>query len=364
MAPLALALEIDAAGSHPAAWRRAVTPPDQHLAPQRLRHLGEAVERAGFTMATIEDGLLPPTPPAPAGRVGGIERAAFLAEVTSELGLVPMVSTTYTEPFHVSSALAALDHISHGRAGWIVAASTDPAEARAWSRPVVGDDEGRRREAADGLHVARALWDSWEDDAVIRDVATSRYLDRDRVHYIDFEGATYSVKGPATVPRPPQGHVVVFAPAALVDPATVDVALVSGADVAAVADAARGAARAAPLRFAEVEAALDTSTMTAAARVADLERSAPWPDAGRLRHIGSADGLVRLLAELARHVDGVRLHPLVIDEDLAVLSKLVLPRLFVERTSARPIAGQWLRTTLGLARPANQYAAAAAATRG
>ena len=73
---------------------------------------------------------------------------------------------------------------------------------------------------------------------------------------------------------------------------------------------------------------------------------------------------MRLLAELAAHVDGVRLHPLVIDEDLAVLSKLVIPRLFVERISARPIAGHTLRATLGLERPANQFAAAAAVTGG
>jgi hypothetical protein len=71
-----------------------------------------------------------------------------------------------------------------------------------------------------------------------------------------------------------------------------------------------------------------------------------------------------LLAELPRHVDGVRLHPLVIDEDLAVLSKLVIPRLLVAGTCARPIAGHTLRATLGLARPTNQFAAAAAVTGG
>jgi alkanesulfonate monooxygenase SsuD/methylene tetrahydromethanopterin reductase-like flavin-dependent oxidoreductase (luciferase family) len=220
-----------------------------------------------------------------------------------------------------------------------------------------------RREAADGLHVSRALWDSWDDDAVVRDVSTSRYLDRDRVHYVDFEGATYSIKGPATVPRPPQGHVVVLASPTLVDPAAVDVALVGGHDVAAVA-AAASAATDAPRRFAEVEVALDTPDATGSARVADLERHAPWPDAGRLRHVGGGDGLVRLLTELADHVDGVRLHPLVIDEDLAVLSKLVIPRLVIGGTSTRPLPGHTLRATLGIERPANQFATATAATGG
>ena len=77
--------------------------------------------------------------------------------------------------------------------------------------PTSTDAEGLRREAADAVEVVRRLWDSWEDDAVIRHVASSRYLDRDRLHYIDFTGETYAVKGPAIVPRPPQGQVVVLA---------------------------------------------------------------------------------------------------------------------------------------------------------
>ncbi len=121
-------------------------------------------------------------------------------------------------------------------------------------------------------------------------------------------------------------------------------------------------AGAAPRRFAEVEVALDTPEDTGAARVAALAADTPWPDRGRLRYIGDAAGLVRLLAELATHVDGVRLHPLVIDEDLAVLSKLVIPTLIVERISTRPLPGQSLRTTLGLPRPENRFATATAVT--
>src|SRR5581483_2973424 len=91
--------------------------------------------------------------------------------------------------------------------------------------PPVADAAARARESRDGVEVARALWDSWDDDAVIRDVATSRYLDRERLHYIDFTGASFAVKGPAIVPRPPQGQVVVFAPAGLLPDDQVDVTL-------------------------------------------------------------------------------------------------------------------------------------------
>ncbi|MER7972375.1 hypothetical protein ABTX35_25865, partial [Streptomyces sp. NPDC096080] len=91
------------------------------------------------------------------------------------------------------------------------------------------------REIADVVDTARALWDSWEDDAIVRDVATGRFLDADRVHHIDFEGAAFSVKGPLITPRPPQGQVVVLAPDALDADARADVVLVARDTVPAVA---------------------------------------------------------------------------------------------------------------------------------
>ena len=71
------------------------------------------------------------------------------------------------------------------------------------------------REAADSIEVGRRLWDSWEDDAVIRDVPTGRYLDVDKLHYVDVETGSYSVKGPSIIPRPPQGQLPVLVPAGL-----------------------------------------------------------------------------------------------------------------------------------------------------
>jgi alkanesulfonate monooxygenase SsuD/methylene tetrahydromethanopterin reductase-like flavin-dependent oxidoreductase (luciferase family) len=351
---LALAVEIDGDGAHPAAWRRATHAPDQLLTPRHVRRVAAIVENTGFALATVDDDLLPPGDhPDPVGRIGAVERAAFIAAATSTLGIAPVVSTTYAEPFHVSSQLASLDHISVGRAGWVVAASPAPEAARAWGRPPIATEQGRRREARDSVRVTRDLWDSWADDAVIRDIATSRYLDADRLHYVDFTGETFTVKGPAIVPRPPQGQLVVFAPAGLVAADEVDVTLVGGSDVAAVRSAAADSGT--PRTFAEVEIALDTPAATAAQRIAALERHAPWPDRGRLRYTGTAAGLVTLLAELAGVVDGVRLHPLVLDEDLSVLSRLVVPALLVRRIAARPLPGATLRDTLGLPRPANRY---------
>jgi alkanesulfonate monooxygenase SsuD/methylene tetrahydromethanopterin reductase-like flavin-dependent oxidoreductase (luciferase family) len=287
-----------------------------------------------------------------------VERAAFVAGATNVLSVVPTISTTYTEPFHVSSQLASIDHISAGRTGWIATASADPDSARAWDRPPVTGEANLRQEAADSVQVVRALWDSWEDDAVIRDVATSRYLDRGRLHYIDFTGATFSVKGPAIVPRPPQGQLVVFAAPGLVPDDRVDVALLSAPTVGAIRTAATASRTA--RTFAEIEVALDTPTETAAARVTELAVHSPWPDRGRLRYVGDSAGLVVLLQELAGVVDGVRIHPLVLDEDLAVLSRLVVPALLIAGTAARPLPGVSLRATLGLPRPVSQFAEGAA----
>ncbi|MEU9860751.1 LLM class flavin-dependent oxidoreductase [Streptomyces sp. NPDC047971] len=356
---LHLALEIDGDGAHPAAWRRAAHTPGELLSPRRLARVAAVAENAGLTFVTLRDALLPPGSGAdPVGRLGAVERAAFVAASTGVLGVAPAVATTYAEPFHVSSRLASLDHVSVGRAAWLVTTEEGAAAARAWGRPRVEGAEALGREARDALRVVRDLWDSWEDDAVIRSVATSRYLDRDRLHFIDFTGETYSVKGPAIVPRPPQGRPVVIARTGLVPSELIDISLVGGATPAEVGEAAAGAGT--PLAFAEVEVALDTPREAARERVADLERHTPWdppsPDEGpRLRYTGSASGLVALLDELGRHVDGVRLHPLVLDEDLAVLSRLVLPELFARRIVARPLPGATLRAVLGLPRPASRF---------
>ncbi|MFI8519876.1 LLM class flavin-dependent oxidoreductase [Streptomyces sp. NPDC085481] len=361
---LHLAVEIDGDGAHPAAWRRAAHAPGELLTPRRVAKVAAVAENAGFTLVTLDDSVLPPDSAAaggPAGRLGAVERAAFIAASTSVIGVAPVVGTTYAEPFHVSTRIASLDHVSVGRAGWVVGVEESAGAARAWGRPRVEGEAALRREARDGLRVARDLWDSWEDDAVVRSVATSRYLDGERLHYIDFEGETYRVKGPAIVPRPPQGRPVVLAPAGLVPAELPDIALVEGDSPARLGEAA--AASGAPLAFAEIEVALDTPAESAEERIADLGRFAPWETTpGRLRYTGSAQGFAALLEELSALVDGVRLHPLVLDEDLSVLSRLVLPELLVRRVAARPLPGTTLRTTLGLPRPENRFTTAGSAT--
>ena len=148
--------------------------------------------------------------------------AARVAPLTRHVGLIPAVTVTHTEPFHVSKAIATLDYVSTGRAGVRVQVSGCNGEAAHFGRrtfPPVrlgdpGDPAAARLasdllgEAADYVEVIRRLWDSWEDDAEIRDVSAGRFVNQDKLHYIDFEGRWFSVRASIT-PRPPQGQPLV-----------------------------------------------------------------------------------------------------------------------------------------------------------
>ncbi|WP_072804252.1 LLM class flavin-dependent oxidoreductase [Rhodococcoides yunnanense] len=233
--PLHLAIALDGAGWHPAAWREPRSRPHELTSPRYWTELVTTAERALADFVTIEDSLTVPGDallPAEVRtdrvrvRLDAHLIAARVAPRTANIGLIPTITTAHTEPFHVSAAVATLDYTSRGRAGWQVKASGGAAEAGHFGRreaPVFTEDDlatlhdGRLPEyfeqlfddAADHVEVVRRLWDSWEDDAEIRDVATRRFIDRDKVHHIDFTGEHFSVRGPSITPRPPQGQPVV-----------------------------------------------------------------------------------------------------------------------------------------------------------
>ena len=367
--PFVVGLDVDGAGAHPAAVAASGLDVTALVSAARLAGAVRRAENAGVTFASFADALLPAVVGSPgSARLDAVTRAAFVSRTTTAIGLVPQASATYPEPFHVATQLASLDVAASGRAGWLAATTRTPETADAYGRAPVPDLD---REARDVVQVVRDLWDSWEDDAVIRDVATGRYVDRDRLHHVDFVGEAFSVKGPLITPRPPQGQLVVLAAAGDVAPSVrdeplVDVALVGGHDVAAARAAARGAIDHEPdgaaLAVVDLEVALDAEGRTAGARLAELDAATPtgartdW-GAGALRYAGDAAGLAGLLAELAATGDvaGVRLLPAVLDVDLPALARDVLPALRAARLTAAPRAGATLRETLGLPRPANRY---------
>jgi alkanesulfonate monooxygenase SsuD/methylene tetrahydromethanopterin reductase-like flavin-dependent oxidoreductase (luciferase family) len=230
---LHLAVALNGAGWHPAAWREPAARPGELLDASYWTDLAREAEAGALDFLTIEDSLgiqsadrfAGPDSRADQvrGRLDAVLIAARIAPLTSHIGIVPTAVTTHTEPFHLSTALATLDYVSEGRAGWRARVSSSASEARHFGRrelPALTRESQRDPaiaaqrsdifdEGADAVEAVRRLWDSWEDDAVIRDVPTGRFVDRDKLHYIDFEGQWFSVRGPSITPRPPQGQPVV-----------------------------------------------------------------------------------------------------------------------------------------------------------
>ena len=166
--------------------------------PSAAHHVAaaEAVARSGADLLIWTDSFVAPDPADPP-TLDAVAVAARVATVVGEIGLVPTVTVTHTEPFHISKAIATLDIVSLGRAGWQVDVSRTEEEARQFGRKSAAPPAMLWREAAEAVEVVARLWDSWDDDAVIRDLPTGRYVDRDRLHYIDFVGEFFSVKGPS-----------------------------------------------------------------------------------------------------------------------------------------------------------------------
>jgi len=229
---LRIGVALEGAGWHPAAWREPSARPQDLFTPQYWVDLVRTAEAGLVDFVTIEDSLalqssefLSPDDRTDEvrGRLDAVLIASRVAPVTSRIGLIPTATVTHTEPFHLSKAIATLDFTSEGRAGWQVKVSGRPDEAAHVGRRAYPEVDGPDDpafgalvtelfdEAADAVEVVRRLWDSWEDDAEIRDAATDRFLDADKVHQIDFEGRFFSVRGPSITPRSPQGQPVVAA---------------------------------------------------------------------------------------------------------------------------------------------------------
>ncbi|HEY3481558.1 MAG TPA: LLM class flavin-dependent oxidoreductase, partial [Streptomyces sp.] len=231
---LHLAVALDGAGWHPAAWREPDARPAELFGGRYWADLVTQAEDGLLDLVTIEDSFGVQSTDFSAvddrvdqvrGRLDAVLTAARVAPLTSHIGLVPTVVSTHTEPFHLSKAIATLDYAATGRAGLRIQISARANEfalvGRRTAGPIrladINTAEVQAQigehfsEAADYVEVVRRLWDSWEDDAEIRDAATGRFVDRDKLHHIDFEGDWFDVRGPSITPRPPQGQPVVAA---------------------------------------------------------------------------------------------------------------------------------------------------------
>ncbi len=201
---------------HTAAWRYPGAFPDANFNFAHYRRFVASLERGRFDAFFMADHLAVMNMP-----MAALKRSATvtsfdpltllpaLAVVTEHLGLIATASTTYNEPYHVARKFASLDHISGGRAAWNMVTSANPQEARNFGREQHLEHGQRYRRAREFFDVVTGLWDSWADDAFIRDVETGTYFDPDKMHILDHKGPHLSVRGPLNVARPIQGWPVI-----------------------------------------------------------------------------------------------------------------------------------------------------------
>lgn len=185
------------------------------------QHIAQTLEAGRFDCVFFDDRLAMPgvygNSVAEAVRYGArpikLDLTAVLGGIigaTSRIGIGATYSTTYYDPFHVARTFATLDHLSGGRAAWNVVTSVNDSEAQNFGLESHLDHDERYDRAHEFLEAVGALWDSWEDDALILDQASGEFADPAKVHEVNHDGKYFSVRGPLTVPRTPQGRPAIL----------------------------------------------------------------------------------------------------------------------------------------------------------
>lgn len=309
-----------------------------------LHRLDESVD-----IITIEDQFARPE----GDGLDAILFANWLAARTRHAGIIAGAPLNVLEPFHVSTAIATLDYVSEGRAG-LLAQSLDREQAKA-ARQATGSLNGYpttepaalARDLDEAIDVVRRLWDSWEDDAVIRDTVSQRFIDGGKLRYVDFKGSNFSVLGPSITPRPPQGQPVIAATVATAHNAALktnsDLIFLSG-DIDDIPSLLKVARAANPdLRY---FADIDIGLGAAAGKTGSDWHKIAEALAARLRDWVSAG------------LSGVRFKPLEEERDLQPLIDHLIPALRSAGIGKPPQAGS-LRERLALPIATNRYVNAA-----
>lgn len=315
-------------------FARLTTPPDGggtgRAAFIRARDWARAAQRAGIDALLLDDRQSAGPDGARAFEAGTL--AAALAVCTEGIGLVPSISTGQLAPYHVARLLATIDYLSGGRAGWEMRAPGADCEAANYHAGGAAGADRQLARAEEFARVLAGLWDSFQDDAFLRDRESGIYFLPERLHALDHQGEHFEVAGPLNIGRPPQGHPVLVK--RIADTGT---AALAGrvADVAiAPADRADG--------LAEIRRAVTESATGAGRRPEDvlvlLEQPADTP----VEHLTglAGTGLVNGFILSAPSAD-------------AVLSSAIAVRRHLSASS-----GGTLRARLGLPRPAGKQAVA------
>ncbi len=240
---------------HTGAWRYPGAIPDANFNFPVLKSLIRKLEAAKFDAFFMADHLAVLNMP-----VNALKRShtvtsfepftllSALAAVTERIGLMATASTTYDSPYHIARRFASLDHISEGRAGWNIVTTSNPDAALNFGLDEDMDHDERYRRAREFYDVVTGLWDSFADDAFVRDVASGIYLDPVRMRSLNHKGKYLSVKGPLNIARPVQGWPVIIQAGAS------EAGRQLAAETAEVVFAAGGSLQAAKAFYADVKA--------------------------------------------------------------------------------------------------------------
>jgi FMN-dependent oxidoreductase (nitrilotriacetate monooxygenase family) len=213
-----LGLSMRYHGYHLAGWRHPDVPAAGTLDYRYFLNTAALAEHAKFDMVFLADGIGIRARDEPEGslcrspqnvELEPLTLLSAIATHTSHIGLVATASTTYNEPYHIARKYASLDHISGGRAGWNVVTSWSDEEARNFGRDKHLDYDTRYERAEEFVRVVAGLWESWEDDAFVRDKSTGLYYDPAKLHVLNHKGKHFSVRGPLSSARTPQGRPII-----------------------------------------------------------------------------------------------------------------------------------------------------------
>jgi FMN-dependent oxidoreductase (nitrilotriacetate monooxygenase family) len=195
-------------GHHEASWRLPESDPHSSTSIAHYTRLAQTAERGKLDSVFFADSpsLWGSVGRRPSGSLEPTVVLAALAAATERIGLIATASTTYNEPYNLARRFASLDHLSGGRAGWNIVTTATLDAARNFNRSELPDHASRYARAEEFLQVAKKLWDSWDDAAVLGDKETGRWGDERLVRPAAHDGEHFQVAGALNVPRSPQGH--------------------------------------------------------------------------------------------------------------------------------------------------------------
>jgi alkanesulfonate monooxygenase len=204
------------ASIHTGAWRYPGAYPDANFNFVHLKRFAQRLEAARFDAFFMADHMAVLNMPMDALKRSHTATSfepftllSALSQVTRHIGLVATGSTTFDAPYHIARRFASLDHISGGRAGWNIVTTSNPDAALNFGMDDHMEHGERYRRAREFYDVVTGLWDSWADDAFIRDTESGIFFDPDKMHVLAHKGKYLSVRGPLNIARPVQGWPVI-----------------------------------------------------------------------------------------------------------------------------------------------------------